>query len=270
MDMTVFEPWLARWGLTPDGAPFSGTFSRLLPVLRGAEPAMLKASMVPEEVGASRLMDWYQGVAAARVLAQADDALLLERVTGGRSLAGMARAGNDDAALDVLCGVAAKLHAPRRAMPPDTLVPLSERVAPLRLAAKRHRGILGRCWEEALTLLAAKREERPLHGDLWHDNVLDGGARGWLAIDPKGLLGEREYDYALMLVTPDFEEMTDQPRLRRRLTFVSRATGLEAHRLLRWVLVQAGLYAVWSLEGGHSPGIGLSLAEIAAAELGAR
>lgn len=30
-----------------------------------------------------------------------------------------------------------------------------------------------------------------LHGDLHHGNVLDFGASGWLAIDPKGLKGER-------------------------------------------------------------------------------
>ena len=45
--------------------------------------------------------------------------------------------------------------------------------------------------ETAQALLADPRERSVLHGDLHHDNALDFGARGWRAIDPKGLIGER-------------------------------------------------------------------------------
>ena len=41
-------------------------------------------------------------------------------------------------------------------------------------------------------LLAEPREVCALHGDLHHDNVLDFGPRGWLAIDPHALVGERD------------------------------------------------------------------------------
>jgi aminoglycoside/hydroxyurea antibiotic resistance kinase len=41
-----------------------------------------------------------------------------------------------------------------------------------------------------------------LHGDLHHGNVLDFGLRGWLAIDPKGLLGERGFDFANIFTNP--------------------------------------------------------------------
>jgi streptomycin 6-kinase len=50
--------------------------------------------------------------------------------------------------------------------------------------------------------LTAPREEGVLHGDLHHDNVLDFGRRGWLAIDPHGLFGERGFDYANNSPTP--------------------------------------------------------------------
>jgi streptomycin 6-kinase len=42
----------------------------------------------------------------------------------------------------------------------------------------------------------------PLHVDLHHSNVLDAGPRGWLAIDPKALLGERTYETANLLRNP--------------------------------------------------------------------
>jgi len=50
-------------------------------------------------------------------------------------------------------------------------------------------------------LLANPRAVRPLHGDLHHDNVLQ-GPRGWLAIDPKGVLGDPGFDAANMFYNP--------------------------------------------------------------------
>ena len=58
IDMTVFDPWLKRWDLTPDGPPIAGTWASLLPVRRGGEPAMLKAGMTPEEKTALDLLAW--------------------------------------------------------------------------------------------------------------------------------------------------------------------------------------------------------------------
>jgi streptomycin 6-kinase len=43
----------------------------------------------------------------------------------------------------------------------------------------------------ARELLAKPSEVVVLHGDIHRGNVLDFGPRGWLASDPKGLVGER-------------------------------------------------------------------------------
>jgi streptomycin 6-kinase len=264
MDMTVFEPWLARWSLKPDGAPISGTWASLLPVRRGDEPAMLKAGMTAEERRSVDLLAWYDGEGAVRLLQQGDGAILMERAIGETSLTAMTRAGEDEAALSVLCAAAVRLHAPRPAPPPKTLVPLAVRFTPLEAAAAARGGVLARCWDEARGLLASSRDERPLHGDLWHNNVRDGGERGWLAIDPKGFHGDRTYDYAIMVGTPDFPAVADDPeRVRRRALFVAQTASLELARLLQSMMVDAGLYALWSMSGGHAPRA-LAMAEIAA------
>ena len=39
------------------------------------------------------------------------------------------------------------------------------------------------------TLLTLERDVVPLHGDIDHGHILDFGPRGWLAIDPKRLIG---------------------------------------------------------------------------------
>ena len=41
-----------------------------------------------------------------------------------------------------------------------------------------------------------------LHGDLHHDNVLFDSKRGWVAIDPKGVVGELEYEVGAILRNP--------------------------------------------------------------------
>lgn len=265
----VLRPWLAAWRVIPDGDAFSTKFgSHLAPVLADGAPAMLKVAGSEEERRGGALMDWYAGEGAARVLAREGEAILLERAMGRRSLAGMAGAGDDDGASRILCETISRLHAPRAASPPDTLVPLPAWFVALGPAAAAHGGVFAGSLAAADRLLADPREPVVLHGDVHHDNVLDGGARGWLAIDPKGLIGERGFDYANLFRCPTAEIALAPGRMRRQVGVVAAAAGLEPRRLLTWIHAYAGLGAAWSLQSGHDPAPGLAIADLAAAELG--
>src|SRR5688572_27241872 len=190
----MFDEYLARWALTPDGDPIATPFSRLLPVRQQGAPAMLKIALEAEEKLGGRLMVWWDGQGAARVLAHDGDALLLERAMGYDSLSHFARHGRDDEASRILCGAIAKLHAVKKS-PPADLIPLATWFADLWPFAAKHGGIWTHSAEVARELLAAPQDVVVLHGDIHHDNVLDFGSRGWLAIDPKRLIGERGFDY---------------------------------------------------------------------------
>ena len=109
----------------------------------------------------------------------------------------------------------------------------------------------------------------PLHGDIHHGNILDFGERGWLAIAPKGLLGERGFDYANLFCNPSHPVATAPSRLARQADVVARAANLDRMRLLHWILAWAGLSAVWGIEGGNDRHIEptLRIAKIAAAEI---
>ena len=232
---------------------------------------MLKVCTGAEERLGGLLMQWWDGDGAARVLARSDDAVLLERALGPASLSEWARMGRDDEACRMLYAVAARLHAPTTKPPPE-LVPLSRWFRALEPAAARHGGILARCAEAASTLLGEPREVGALHGDLHHDNLLDFGPHGWLAIDPRGLLGERGFDFANIFTNPDLADpsrpvATEPGRFARRLEVVAGAAGLERERLLRWILAWAGLSAAWFLGDGDPAAIDLRIAELAAAEL---
>ncbi|MFB9222666.1 aminoglycoside phosphotransferase family protein [Paracoccus cavernae] len=268
----MFEPYLLRWNLVADGEPIVTPTARLLPVLRQDMPAMLKVSSQPDQQRGAALMEWWAGEGAAKVFARDSDAVLIERATGGRSLADMARGGEDDAASRILCATAGQLHRRRPEKIPE-LVPLDLWFRDLETAAAKHGGILAQSLQTAHSLLADPREVTVLHGDLHHDNVLDFGGRGWCAIDPHGLVGERGFDFANIFTNPDLADpvhpvATRPGRFHERLQVVTQAAGLERHRLLQWILAWTGLSASWFLED-EDPlvEVDLAIAAMAAAEL---
>jgi streptomycin 6-kinase len=257
---------LVAWDLAPDGAPFETHSSWLRPVRRRGAPAMLKVSFEEEERRGAHLMRWWRGEGAARVLRHEGDAILLERAVGAGSLADMARQGEDDEASRIICAAAAGLHAPR-ATPTPELVPLARWFRALDPAATRNGGILARAAAAAHELLREPRDVGVLHGDLHHGNVLDFGTRGWLAVDPKGLVGELGFDFANIFCNPDPETALAPGRVARQASVVAEAAGLDRTRLLEWILAYAGLSAAWSLEEGDEPTTALAVAEIAGAEI---
>jgi len=271
----MFDPYLARWGLTPDGQPIVTRAARLLPVRRGDEPAMLRITVLEEAKGGDVLLKWWDGRGAARVLASEGDALLLERALGSRSLSAFARDGRDDEATRIIVDVIAELHAPRGKPLPD-LIPLDTWFEALWSAPATHGGLRGgllaRAAEAARALLAAPQGRGVLHGDIHHDNILDFGARGWLAIDPNRLVGERGFDYANLFCNPDIggggRPVAVLPeRFSRRLEIVSERAGLERSRLAQWVLAYAGLSAAWLLADGEDAAVDFAIAALASAEL---
>ena len=101
-------------------------------------------------------------------------------------------------------------------------------------------------------LLASEGEPLLLHGDLHQENILSAGRRTWLAIDPKGAVGEAAYDTAALLHNPVGALDAPDPKglLGRRLDVLSGEFGLDRARVRGWGLAQAVLAAYWGLEDG--------------------
>jgi len=265
----MFAEYLVKWDLLPDGEPIRTHSSRLLPVRQHGVAAMLKVAQEPEEKFGAQLMVWWDGDGAARVLAHDADALLLERAQSNHALADQARTGDDEAddhAIDILCAAAARLRAPRHKPLPE-LIGLPRWFQSLWPAAQQYGGWLSESAATAQALLAAPQDLVVLHGDIHHGNVLDFGARGWLAIDPKGLYGERGFDYANIFCNPDEESALVPGRFERRVERVAHVAGLDRHRLLQWILAWSGLSAAWILETGETPDIDIDIGRKAAEAL---
>ena len=265
--MSLMEPWLVRWSLEADGAEIVTSNSRLLPVRYAGRPAMLKIAIEDEERHGAELLTWWQGIGAVEVLAQEGPALLIARAAGTRSLAAMARAGDDAEAARIICDVAARLHTPRGRAPPAHCLQIARWFEALWPVARRERGLLAEGARHARALLDGQYDIVVLHGDLHHDNVLDFGARGWLAIDPKGLIGEPAFDCANLFRNPDEAVALKPGRLSHLADVVADTAGLDRRRLLQWVLSLACLSAAWGREAGKAAALDLAVAKLALKEL---
>jgi streptomycin 6-kinase len=75
-----------------------------------------------------------------------------------------------------------------------------------------------------------------VHGDFHHHNILDGGERGYLAIDSKAMLGEPEFDVASFLWNPLQYRVRRDVTERRIAAFA--AAGLNEWRVRRWAVIR--------------------------------
>jgi streptomycin 6-kinase len=121
--------------------------------------------------------------------------------------------------------------------------------------------------EELLQALqASTRRKMLLHGDLHHDNILSNGEDDWVAIDPKGVIGDPAYEAARFQHNPipRFLSM-DRPRMvaQRRVEILASILREDRSRLLAWAFVDAMLAACWSIEDNEDNwGYSLSCAEL--------
>lgn len=87
-----------------------------------------------------------------------------------------------------------------------------------------------------------------LHGDLHHYNILSAVRQPWLAIDPKGVVGEAEYEVGAFVRSRLLPGTSPERLLARRLDQFADELGFDRERILGWSFAQAVLSAWWSYE----------------------
>ncbi len=249
-----------RWSLRV-GSPFANlSYNWVVPALRedGAS-AVLKLSFPKDkEFGTeAAALAAFGGRGICRLLELDLDrgAMLLERLQPGTPLVAVR---DDEEATMAAAGVIENLWRPA---PPEHAFPtVSGWSRGFERLRRRFDGGTGPMPEklvgeaEALfvELLASEGEPLLLHGDLHHGNILSAGRAPWLAVDPKGVVGEAAYETAALLHNPVEALDGPDPRglLERRLDVLSGELGLDRARIRAWGLAQAVLAAYWGLEDG--------------------
>ena len=267
-----------RWSISL-GQPFLLSYNFVAPGLRSdGTPVVLKTGVPnPELLSEMAALRIYGGQGAARLLEEDADlgAMLLEHILPGQMLSHL----EDDAgATRIIASVMRRLWRPLSPEQASLFPDLTRWLRALfRLElhsesrfsnpespsegtfATRDGALFTSLLEQARVmatgLLSSQGEIVLLHGDLHHDNILSAGREPWLAVDPKGVAGEREFEVGPMMYNP-WQRVLDDPDLKsvlsRRLDILVEELGLDRQRLLAWSFVEAALSMAWSLED-HDP-----------------
>ena len=105
-----------------------------------------------------------------------------------------------------------------------------------------------------------------MHGDFHHYNILS-SERGWLIIDPKGVIGPASYEVGPLLMNPwgelinrnDIQQIT-----KRRIDILHEHLGFERERIREWALAHAVLSAWWGIEDNTGWEYSLAIAQMLA------
>ncbi|MFF4920398.1 aminoglycoside phosphotransferase family protein [Kitasatospora sp. NPDC001261] len=237
---------LERWGCVPDGAATHGGVGLILPVRQATERvAVLKVSFPhPGNVHEPDAFAVWAGRGAVRLYARDDErfAMLLERA----SPTTLAEARDTDEVPTVAGRLSRRLAVPA----PPGLPRLSEQAAEweagLRAdAASLSHPLPARTVGAALATVRELARTQPdvlVHGDLHPRNILRAEREPWLAVDPKGYVGDRAYDGGTLLKVHALTLLDAPDRQRallRALDVFAEAAELDRERLRRWTQLHA-------------------------------
>ncbi len=256
-DHQKLSHYLTAWELSNPQFLTQTATSHIYTVTQAAETVILKL-LVPTETEEQRgavALRFFNGHGAVRLLRCDDQAQLMEYAAGAE-LVTLVERGQDEDATRIIAQVIQQLHGVPQAAPPAGLFRLERWFGALfhKAAADQHAGrqsIYVRGAALAARLLADPREVRVLHGDIHHRNIRQ-AARGWLAFDPKGVVGERTYDCANTLCNPPERPalVHNENRLLTNAAILADALALDLGRVLAFTYAYACLSASWSLRGG--------------------
>jgi streptomycin 6-kinase len=105
-------------------------------------------------------------------------------------------------------------------------------------------GLLDAALESLEELRKTQGEQVLVHQDLHADNVLSASREPWLVIDPKPLVGEREFSLAPIIRSRELGH--NRSAVLRRLDVSAAALGLDRERSRLWALGQT---LAWCFSG---------------------
>lgn len=247
-----------RWNLTI-GAPVANlSFNYVAPaVLADGTEAIVKTGLTDEFPSQPEALRHFGGHGMVQLLAydEHNAAMLMERLKPGTSLRAVV---DDEAAISAAAEVMRKLWRPlpQKHFPFPTVCDWGEGFARQRKLYDGGTGplpppLFDKAEKLYAELSASMAEPVLLHGDLHQDNILSAEREPWLAVDPKGVIGEPAYETGALLRNfwPDILSVPDPKSLTaRRIDQLAAELGFDRERIYNWGFSQAVLSVLWSIE----------------------
>lgn len=268
---THLHHYLETWELS-DPQPLAETAtSQVYSVISGGTRVVLKLLTpvgVQDERNGVVALRYFNGQGTVYLLREDEQAHLLE-YADGENLTALVERGEDEKATAIIGDILHQLQTVSADVPASGLTPLRVRFESLFRKAQTDQqigldSVFVRAARVAEELLSQPLDERVLHGDIHHYNIRYSAQRGWLAYDPKGLIGERTYDAANTLGNPDGvpELVRNEARLLKHAGILAERMGCEVSRLLAFFYAYVCLNASWYIDSGPYPHHDLSMAAI--------
>lgn len=237
------------------GVPFALSYNYVAPatLADGTEAVIKLGPGIPELAHEINALRHFDGRGIVRLL-DADPAhgiMLLERASPGTPLAEL----DDEASMtDAAATVMLELWRPAPAGHSfPTVAELASGLQTLRDLFDGGTGPLPQDLVEIAEshfreLLGSAAEPELLHGDLHHWNIVRAQREPWIAIDPKGVVGERGYEAGAFLRNHLLHLPDPKRALARRVDQLSERLALDRRRLIAWGIAHNMLSAWWSVE----------------------
>lgn len=218
---------------------------------------VLKPRALEDNLRGADFLAWRDGVGCVRLIGRSGNILLMEHA-GGATLRDHLVAHSDRDATRIASEVLTEYHRPSDTPPPASLQPLSRYFASLfnKAEADRHLGVASPFVEAAAMaedLIGNQQDIKPLHGDLHHENIML-GPRGWLIIDPAGLIGDAALDVANMFSNPldRFDLTRNEERIASMAEVFSGTLRRDVRTILRYGFAYGCLSAAWHYEDDNA------------------
>lgn len=178
------------------------------------------------------------------------NALLLEFIEPGKSLKSLWPA-HDEQAVMITVQVIAALHTKTIAdkYHKKTVADWMRIFTDMHDTFFKEHSVRAQKW--AHELLATQSDCYFLHGDLHHENILQGPQNIWKSIDPHGIVGDLAYEVGAFIRNPFPEIIQYQDSktiIEQRIRLFSAQLSLDVERVLKWSYVQSVLAACWALQ----------------------
>ena len=258
-----------RWGLTKVTPVPNLSFNFVAFANHGDDEVILKMGVPnPELTSEMTALKLFNGDGACQLLEHDEERglLLLERLKPGKMLAELE---DDEERTIIAAEVMSKLW---RKVPSDNkFIKLSDWFAGLKKIRPHFDGgtgpfpkkLLERV-ESFLPELFADTDVKLMHGDFHHFNILS-SERGWLVIDPKGVIGPVGYEVGPLMLNP-WSSISDWSRFKvhaeRRVSILAERLGWEREKIIKWATAHAILSAWWSIEDNMEDANTIQCAEI--------
>jgi len=251
----LLQEYIIKWQLHVAGGIKVSSRNFVLPVIYNSQPAVLKIAREGNEDISAAYYNYVGGQGAAQIYLHENSAILIERLDAKPALKDLPEEGQDNLACNIIAKVIKDLHRASGERP-QNLPTLKSKFKPL--------------LESGNNILAKELLENPLnevvlHGDITHENIMNSG-RGWLAIDPKPVLGEAAYEVAAALCHPNTVPhlVHDAKRMSFCADIYAKELRQDKKRLLQFACVYSELMALQAADDADEMAYWSKCAEVAA------